>query len=603
MSFTCLPPLHAAAGRPQPSFVPEWARRVVWYQIFPERFRNGDLRSNPRLEDQQGAYPHDLRQPWQIHPWMSDWYELQPYERANGKGFWFNVHRRRYGGDLQGIIDKLDYLQDLGVTALYLNPVFASPSHHKYDSIVYHHVDPNLGPDPDGDRALMASETPGDPATWHWTAADRLALRLIDEVHRRKMYLIFDGVFNHIGAASPFFRDIEARQQQSIYADWFCVRSWADAACGTKLEYEGWEGYQELPSWRQDAQGTVAGPKRYIFDITRRWMDPSGQGRPEEGIDGWRLDVAYCIKHPFWKDWSRHVRSINPNAYLTAEIIDTVEVNRPFLEGDEFSAVMNYNFAFACAEFFFPSMDPLPPTAFDEKLRLLREAYPPEVAYGMQNLLDSHDSARLASNIINADVVRYREWHAYCEKSQARNPRYDPRGPTPAERRIQKLAVLLQMTYVGAPMVYYGDEVGMWGARDPCCRKPMVWDDMTYADEALLPDGTLRKHPDRVAVDTDMLEHYRRCIGIRNALPALQIGDYQTLLADDAAGVFAFQRSTADESVLVVVNRSGEARHVTLPVAAGVYNDVLNGGETCSTAAQCLALEVAPQWGAVLVKE
>ncbi len=197
-------------------FVPDWAKGTVWYQIFPERFCNGDPQNDPRLEDQRGAYPHDQTPPWQIHPWTSDWYELQPYEQANGKGLWHNLQRRRYGGDLQGILDRLDYLQDLGVGGLYLTPVFDAPSAHKYDGATYHHVDPNFGPDPDGDRRRMAAESPSpDPAHWVWTKADRLLLELIAAVHRRGMRIILDGVFNHVGLNSWAFRDVQ-RQRHAV---------------------------------------------------------------------------------------------------------------------------------------------------------------------------------------------------------------------------------------------------------------------------------------------------------------------------------------------------------------------------------------------------
>ena len=206
-------------------WVPEWAKQVVWYQIFPERFRNGNPQVNPSLADIAGAWPHDQASPWQIHPWTSDWYELQPYEKENGQGLLFNLVRRRYGGDLQGIIDKLDYLQDLGITAIYLNPVFESPSHHKYDGTLYHHIDRTLGPDPEGDKALIAQEQPGDPSTWTWTAADTLALKLVREAHDRGLRIIFDGVFNHVSINSPFFQDVSKHQQQSRYKDWFSVNS------------------------------------------------------------------------------------------------------------------------------------------------------------------------------------------------------------------------------------------------------------------------------------------------------------------------------------------------------------------------------------------
>ncbi|CAG1771605.1 partial Neopullulanase 2, partial [uncultured bacterium] len=151
-------------------FVPHWAKKAIWYQVFPERFRNGDPSNDPTINDIYGADPQESPKAWQVHPWGSDWYKLQPYELENGeRELWKHLLRRRYGGDLQGIIDKLDYLKDLGITALYLNPVFDSPSLHKYDGSSYHHIDPNLGPDPVGDRKLIASEDPLDPATWVWT--------------------------------------------------------------------------------------------------------------------------------------------------------------------------------------------------------------------------------------------------------------------------------------------------------------------------------------------------------------------------------------------------------------------------------------------------
>ena len=407
----------------QTDWVPEWAKKVVWYQIFPERFCNGDPTNDPKVENLEGAWPHDHTSPWEVHPWTSDWYELQPYEKKNGKDVWFNIQRRRYGGDLQGIIDKLDYLQDLGVTALYLNPVFESPSLHKYDGIMYHHIDANFGPDPEGDRALIATEVPDDPNTWVWTEADKLFVELVNEVHKRDMKIIIDGVFNHIGLKNPFFMDVMKNQEESKYKDWFIIKSWDNPETGETFDYEGWFGVRELPEWREDENGIVEGPKQYIFNITKRWMDPDGDGDSSDGIDGWRLDVAFCVDHPFWKYWSEYVKSINPEAYMTAEIIDTVETNKAYLEGDEFTAVMNYNFAFTCNEYFVDETNRISTTEFDTRLRELREAYDPCVAYVMQNLFDSHDTARLASHIVNKDKYSYRDWQDYCEKSQGRkNP-------------------------------------------------------------------------------------------------------------------------------------------------------------------------------------
>lgn len=580
-------------------WVPAWAKQAIWYQIFPERFRNGNPRSNPTLADLDGAWPQDQTSAWQIHPWTSDWYELQPYEAANGQGFVYNAVRRRYGGDLQGILDKLDYLQDLGVTALYLNPIFDSPSHHKYDGLVYHHVDRTLGPDPLGDRALMAKEDPADPATWVWTAADRQALELVAAVHARGMRIIFDGVFNHVSSASPFFRDVVARQRRSPYADWFSIDSWDDPEQGTRFAYKGWFGVAELPEWRQDESGTVAGPRDYIFASTRRWMAPFGSAA--DGIDGWRLDVAFCVKHPFWKAWRSLVKSINPEAYLTAEVIDPIDVLKPYLQGDEFDAVMNYNVAFACAEFFIDQQKRISVSAFDARLRALRDAFDPCVAYVQQNLIDSHDSNRVGSHIVNRDGVPFRDWSTYHGVSKAvENPDYDPRKPTVDEVAVQKLIVLFMMTYVGAPMIYYGDEVGMWGANDPCCRKPMLWPELTYDPEVYRPDGSRRTAPDAVAVDHDLHETYRRLIQLRRDNPALSLGDFETVLVDEARSLYAYRRGHAGRSLFVVLNNSGRTQRVDLPLPAGRWSDLLESGRTIVAREGHAEVEVPARWGVVL---
>lgn len=585
----CLSPSPADSDE----FVPQWSKSAIWYQIFPERFRNGDPSNDPTVLDLIGADPQDPPKAWQVHPWGSDWYRLQPWEKENGEPeLWKHLLRRRYGGDLQGIIDKLDYLDSLGVNALYLNPVFESPSLHKYDGASYHHIDPNFGPDPDGDRAMIAEENPLDPSSWVWTSADRLALRLIDEVHERGMRIIFDGVFNHLGTNSFAFRDIMENQERSPYADWFSVRSWRDPDAGTSFEYDGWAGVQSLPEFREDENGIVEGPSAYIFASTERWMNPDGRGA-QHGIDGWRLDVAYDVSHVFWKRWRRHVRSINPEAYLTAEIVRPPEAVLPYLEGDEFDGEMSYNFAFTASEFLFdPEPDRIPPSEFDRRLEHLRTIYPDGVAYVVQNLFGSHDANRIGSHIVNRGIGSYRNWSRYFPLSKAiDNPAYAVRKPRPDEIRLQKLFVILQMTYVGAPMVYYGDEVGMWGSNDPDSRKPMVWDDIEYEPEVTNPDGTTRT-PDTVEVNHDLLAHYRKLIAIRREHPALRIGDYRTVLADDSTGLFAFERSHGNDRVLVVLNPTGDEHPFDLP--DGCVTDLVTGTRLGQAV-------VPPTWGLVLV--
>lgn len=528
-------------------FVPLWAKSAIWYQIFPERFRDGDPSNNPTIKDILGADPVEKPKEWQIHPWASDWYKLQAYELANGEPeLWKHLLRRRYGGDLQGIIDKLDYLTELGINAIYLNPVFDSPSLHKYDGASYHHIDPNFGPDPEGDRAMMAKEIPLDPSTWHWTKADELALKLIDESHKRGIRIIFDGVFNHMGVNSFAFKDLDKNQRRSPYKDWFTVHSFNDKEKGTTLEYEGWFGVKSLPEWKEDENGIVKGPKEYIFNATKRWMNPKGKGQ-KYGIDGWRLDVAFEVAHPFWKDWRKLVKSINPQAYLTAEIVDQPAKVKPYMQGDEFDGEMNYNFAFTAAEFFFnPQGMNITASQFDEKLKKLRELYPAGVAYVNQNLFGSHDSNRIASHIVNRGIGNFRDWGNYFNLSQAsNNPNYQVRKPNQAELNLQKLFIMLQMTYVGAPMIYYGDEVGMWGGNDPDSRKPMIWSDINYENERYLANGNKRTESevDTVAVNTTLKAYYQKLINIRKSYPALQLGNFKTILVDNAKSLYGFERS------------------------------------------------------------
>lgn len=585
----------------QSEFVPQWAKSIVWYQIFPERFRNGDPTNDPTVSDILGADPPDPPKAWHIHPWGSDWYELKDYEKANNESeLWKHLVRRRYGGDLQGIIDKLDYLKDLGITGIYLTPVFDAPSLHKYDGACYHHIDPTFGPDPKGDRALMQQEVFHDPATWVWTAADELALTLIKAAHDRGMKIIFDGVFNHMGVNSPAFRDLVKNQQRSAYKDWFVVNSWNDPAGGTTFDYEGWYGVRSLPELREDERGIVAGPRAYIFAAAERWMNPKGMGT-RDGIDGWRLDVAYCISHPFWKAWRTHVKAINPDALVIAELVLPLEKVTPYMQGDEFDGEMNYNFAMTCAEFFFnPPPSHIPPTEFAGKLHELRTAFPPGVAEVSQNLFGSHDAARMASYIVNRGAGSYRDWEKYFFLSKAAdNPRYAVRKPTREERQLQMLFVIFQMTYSGAPMIYYGDEVGMWGANDPDCRKPMLWDDIEFAPETYNPDGSTRT-PDPVVIDHELLAHYRKLIGIRNASRALQTGDVTTRIADDRNNVFAFSRRLQNEEVLVVLNNSSGASHVAVPITTeGSWIDLLNGASYAFVKGPN-HITVPPYWGVIL---
>lgn len=536
--------------------VPEWAQDAIWYQIFPERFRNGDPSNDPTIETLEGTWPYDKQSEWAITPWTDDWYKLQPWEEKNAQGFYYNAQLRRYGGDIQGIIDKLDYLQELGVNAIYLNPVFESASSHKYGATMYRHIDNNFGPDPAGDIEIWNSENPTDPLTWQWTAADRLFLKLIDEVHARDMKIIIDGVFNHVGIPFWAFQDVRQKGRQSEYCDWFIIKSFDDPATPEdEFEYQGWYGVTDLPEIWEDENGPGQTFREHIHNIVKRWGDPNGDGDPSDGIDGWRLDVAEMVRKEFWRDFRKWVRDVNPEAYLTGEVWwkdfhNNVMFNAaPWLQGDIFDAVMNYRFADAMLKAFVDKKDQIKPSQLDKLLGEVRETYPKENQSVLLDLMASHDTERFASMIANPD-----RWIDH-----ASNLNYDElfeiRKPTVEERKIQKAILLFQFTYIGAPYIYYGDEVGMWGADDPDCRKPMVWADYQYEPETHHPFG-LERPTDTVEVDEELFQFYKSVIKLRKEHESLRRGKYKTVFIDDEKYIFAFERFTNSETIRVVFNTS-----------------------------------------------
>ena len=556
----------STVGNPQPAVV-DWVQDAVFYQIFPERFRNGDPTNNPTRASIEMSELAPAS--WAVSPWTGDWYARAEWETEMGESFYDAVFHRRYGGDLQGVIDKLDYLSDLGINTLYFNPVFYARSLHKYDGSSFHHIDPYFGPDPAGDIALIDEENALDPASWTWTAADSLFLDLLEQAHARDIRVIIDGVFNHTGRDFFAFKDIRENQQTSPYAAWYIVNSWDDPDTpDDEFDHEGWWGYKPLPVFADNEDGSDLhpGPKQYVMDATARWMDPDGDGDPADGIDGWRLDVASEVPVAFWADWNAHVRRLNPNAYTVTEIWEEAA---SFVAKGGFAATMNYHgFAFPTKGFLIDNT--LPPSGFDVMLQERRNAHPEPVRYQMQNLIDSHDTDRLASMIVNVGVYEYikPEWFDY-DRGEHVSPRqadrYQVRAPDARERRIQRLVALFQMTYVGAPMIYYGTEAGMWGADDPDDRMPMVWPDLTYEPQTADPLGRPRT-PDPVAFDEAVFAYYQRVIGLRRAHAALRRGTFETIAADDEHHTYAFRRSFDDETLVVVINRGEEPHQLSLPV-------------------------------------
>jgi glycosidase len=510
---------------------PDWAKDAIWYQVMVDRFRNGTKHNDPpRARD-----------------WRSEWYASSPWEGRDGQSFyeWF-VFDRLYGGDIRGLEERLDHLSDLGVNALYLNPMFQAEGHHKYNTTNYIHVDENFGAGGDY-AAAEAAEDLMDPGTWTWTQSDRIFLEFLKTAKARGFRVIIDGVFNHVGTQHPAFRDVIEKGRDSPYADWFDVRSW------DPFKYEGWAGFCSLPVFRKSEDGLASSEARqHIFDITRRWMDPDGDGDPSDGIDGWRLDVPNEIALPFWIDWCAHVRSINPDAYITGEIWDEAD---EWLDGRSFDAVMNYEFSKAVFQWVGNHEEKIGPTEVDESLARLREAYPAEITYVLQNLLDSHDTDRAVSKLFNPDRPYDRG------NREQEDPTYDGGRPDEDAFSRLKLLSLMQMTYVGAPMIYYGDEVGMWGSDDPNNRKPMLWKDLEPYD-----------HAEENRVSTDLLEHYREVIALRVQQPALRRGSFQTMLLDDAQDVWAYVRRHEESEILVALNAGTSPATITLP--EGVWHPI-----------------------------
>jgi len=421
--------------------VPSWVQDAVFYQIFPERFANGNSSNDPPGTEPWGGVPKS---------------------------------KNYFGGDLQGIIDHLDYIASLGINALYLNPIFESNSNHKYHATDFLKIDPQFG-----DESVF--------------------MRLVDECHARGIRIILDGVFNHTGVHFFAFEDIKKHGALSRYVKWYNIYSFPVGPV-TKPNYECWWGYGDLPKLMTHNPEV----RDYLFRVTEHWM--------KFGIDGWRLDVPNEIPHTFWIEWRKLVKSLNPEAYIVGEIWDDAS---PWLKGDQFDAVMNYRFRNACLNFFVHRKKTA--AEFAVALDSIAKSYAAEVNYAMQNLLASHDTERLLT---------------LCE------------GNTD----VMKLAWLFQMTYLGAPMVYYGDEVGMKGGKDPGCRGTMIWD-AEKQDHALLG-------------------YLRAAIGMRKEFTVLRRGSFDALSLAGPGTVFAFTRRHDDALAVVVLNNGQTQQEVDLPLAA-----------------------------------
>lgn len=533
--------------RPDPLAIPDWAKGAVWYQIFAERFRNGNPDNDPRGE---GTH---------LMEWDADWYDVTPeeadawrerYDHPEGEPFpertggplFHVVWDRRYGGDLQGVVEKLDELAELGVTVIYFNPVFEADSMHKYDATDFRHIDDNFAaPGPVPEEWTVPEGETLDPATWTWTEADRYFLEvLLPKARARGIRVVLDAVFNHTGRDFFAFKDVLENGRSSPYSNWYYVKFDEDGKVASWTAWDGPSGW--LPKFRQTPDGDLVAPvKEHLFEVTRRWMDPDGDGNPIDGIDGWRLDVPLDIGGskgaPFWSDWRKLVKSINPNAVIVAEIWNEEEAT-PFLQGQHFDTHMHYPFAMSVTEW----LAVKPGMTAQQLGNQLRAAFdePPQTNLIHQNLFGSHDTDRYVSKLLNPG----REYDAGNRIQDGDD--YNDTRPPDHIYKLSLVGVAIQATYLGAPMIYYGDEYGMWGADDPTDRKPLPW-----------PDTGSNKNPDDNIVP-GIRDAYAEWFGLRKDPifgPILRFGDVRHIDTGDP-GVFAFARALNGFTVYVVANRN-----------------------------------------------
>lgn len=576
-----------------PAFqTPDWVKNAVVYQIFPDRFRDGDSDNNTPA----GTFFYNEPDGTIVRSNQSDWNEAicDPRDPNDCPATW---SKNFYGGDLQGLIDQLDYLQNLGITAIYLNPIFESPSNHKYDTTDFGLIDDNFG-----DLALFQT--------------------LSTEAHNRGINLILDGVFNHTSSDSIYFdrysryaNEGACESESSLYRDWYYFQAApvpGTGVCAGDTVYTSWFGFDSLPKLDSSVQAVRdliwAGGSNAIG---RYWM---------QWADGWRLDVAGDVdpgtlndpNNDYWEGFRTAVHQTNPDAYIVGE---EWNVAASWTLGNEWDATMNYQFSSAILSFWRDEpftdndhnsgssaglLNPLSPSQLDAKLHNLEERYPPEAFYAMMNLLGSHDTNRalfmLDHNTDLNDPTLYQD------------PAYDW---SDAVTRL-KGVVLLQMTLPGAPTIYYGDEVGLVG---PVAHDGAVWQDDPYnrqpfpwLDESGTPFYT---HLQSQAGQDVLGDYYRDLIAARNAHPALRTGSFDTLLVDDANGVYGYGRLLADYSdgAVVVINRAlTEAQNVTVSVAGylpagATFSDALNGGNYTVDGNGNLTLDVPAMSGAVLVSD
>lgn len=515
---------------------PDWAKGAVMYQIFTDRFYNGD-KSND-VETNEYYYIGDYSQR------VTNW---DKYPANMGV-------REFYGGDLQGVRDKLDYLQDLGVEVVYFNPLFVSPSNHKYDIQDYDYIDPHYGKIvDDGGEVLPNGVTDNSQATKYkkrttglknLEASNELFIKLVEELHRRGMKVILDGVFNHCGSFNKWMdreRIYEGEEDyepgayvsaDSPYRSYFRFFKEGPENWPYNGNYDGWWGHDTLPKLNYEDSVKL---ENYILYIGRKWVSPP------YNVDGWRLDVAADLgrsneyNHEFWQKFRRAVKDANPNALILAEHYGDPS---DWLKGDEWDTVMNYDAFMEPVTWFLTGMEKHSDEAREELLGNI-DNFIGSMAHHMSNMLTP--SLQVAMNeLSNHDHSRF------LTRTNHMVGRVEHLGPEAANEYVNKAvmreAVVMQMTWVGAPTVYYGDEAGVCGFTDPDNRRTYPWG-----------------HEDQ-----ELIAFHKEAIRIHKEHPALKTGSLKILGGEE--NILSYARFKGHDRIIVVINNRSERAEVKVPV-------------------------------------
>lgn len=513
---------------------PDWAKGAVMYQIYVDRFRNGD----PDNDVQTGEYAY-LGEHCQK---VDDWGKIPAVMGV----------REFYGGDLQGIIDKLDYLKDLGVEVVYLNPIFVSPSNHKYDCQDYEYVDPHLGKIVEDCDELLAPGDKDNSHAWKYIrrvtdkknleASNRLFIRLVEELHKRGMKVILDGVFNHCGSFNKWmdreriYKGQEGYEPgayisaESPYRSFFNFHD--ENAWPYNSSYDGWWTHETLPKLNYEGSKKLY---EHILEVAEKWVSPPFSA------DGWRLDVAADLgfsnefNHRFWKDFRKRVKAANPDALILAEHYGNPE---GWLQGDEWDSVMNYDAFMEPVTWFLTGMEKHS-DEYREDLYGDSNAFIGAMMHHMRSL---HMSAlhTAMNELSNHDHSRF------LTRTNRRVGRISYAGAEAASQNINKAvmreAVVIQMTWPGAPTLYYGDEAGVCGFTDPDNRRTYPWGQE----------------------DQDLILFHKKMIALHKKYRILRTGSLK-FLWNDYQGL-CYGRFSHTEQIIVVINNRDEGREVMLDI-------------------------------------